>query len=139
MERRVFGFALLLVVLGAVSANAQSSKMLVSDIPFSFIVGDEVLPGGEYSIQAFNLNDRLLQLRDWKGHSLYIPISKSSKATADAKDKLVFHQVNGQYFLVSIWTADDSLGRVLPASRREREILAQGGQPVVKELKASAR
>ena len=138
MKRQVFGLAVLLVVLGAVSASAQSSRMLVSNIPFAFIVGDAALPAGEYSIQTVNLSGRQLLLRDWKGHSLYIPIQTSGKAVGEAKDKLVFHLVNGQYFLASIWTPDNSVGRVF-ASRHEREMIAQGGQPVVREVIASAR
>jgi hypothetical protein len=112
--------------------------MLVSNIPFSFIAGDVAMPAGEYSIQTVNLSNRQLLLRDWKGHALYIPVMTAGKAVGEAKDKLVFHQVNGQYFLASIWTPDNSIGRLFP-SRHEREMLAQGGQPVVREVMASTR
>jgi hypothetical protein len=136
MKRQVFGLAVLLFVLGAVSAKAQSPAML--NIPFGFVVGDVALPGGEYSIR-FDLSNRLLVLRDWKGHDLLFQVMIERKAVREEKDNVVFRQVNGQYFLTSIWTADNSLDHVLSLSRHEREMLARGGQPVSIELRASAR
>jgi hypothetical protein len=138
MKRQVFGLAVLLFVLGAVLANAQSSTVLVTNIPFGFIAGDVALPGGEYSIQ-FESSNRLMRLTDWKGHDLCFQVRTAGKAVREAKDNLVFHQVNGRYFLTSIWTADNSMDHVLSLSRHEREMLAQGGQPVLRELRAGTR
>jgi hypothetical protein len=138
VKRQVFGLTVLLFVLGAVLANAQSSTSLMSNIPFGFIVGDVALPAGEYIIQRYNSSTTLL-LTDRKSHTLYIPVMSVAKAVGVGNDKLVFHQVNGQYFLASIWTSDNYIGGVLFPPRHEREMLAQGGQPVVTELKARAR
>jgi hypothetical protein len=138
VKRQVFGLAVLLVVLGAVLANAQSSTLMVSNIPFDFIVGDVALPGGEYSILASDLNGKLL-LRNRKGYTLFISVMPAEKVVGEAENKLVFHQVNGQYFLASIWTADNPIGRALSPSHHERIMLAQGGQPVLRELRAGTR
>lgn len=142
MKRQVFGLAVLLVVLGAVFANAQSLG-LVSNIPFSFNVGDVALPAGEYCFEKTGVS-MTLRLSDSNRHSWFIPIGSESEAVVKANSELVFHHVNGQYFLASISmrTADNPINNsvfVPSRSRREREMLAQGAQPVAVELKASTR
>ncbi len=139
MRRQVFGIAVLLIFVGAVSGRAESSLAFASNIPFDFIVGNMVLPAGHYSlVQPVDTTNRLL-LRDAKGHTWFIPVKTTESALRVKEDRLEFHQFNGVYFLASMWTAGSSTGRVLYTSRREREMLAQGEQGITKRVLAKAR
>lgn len=123
MKRQVFGgFAVLLVVLGAVSVNAQPIvTSLKANIPFEFSVSDTVLPQGEYTIERFN--ERLV-LCDSNGHpSLFILAQRTGERPVEnTGSKLVFHKINGHYFLASIWTEDNPVGYELSTSRSERRM-----------------
>ena len=119
MKRQVFGFAVLLVVLGAVLVNAQPIvTSLKANIPFEFSISDKVLPQGEYTIKRFN--ERLV-LCDSNGRpSLFIQAEPTAERPVEnTASKLVFHKVNGHYFLASIWTEDNPVGYELSKSRSE--------------------
>ena len=103
-----------------VSAKAQSSTTVVSNIPFEFIVADKTLPAGEYRV------NRAL------GNALTISTTDSSAAASrltheiqpnkDKRARLVFHRYGDRYFLAEVWTGAGDVGRQLVKSRQERAI-----------------
>lgn len=123
MKRQVFSFAVLLIVFGAVSADAQFLPItsLKANIPFEFSVSGSVLPQGEYTI--VKSNERLL-LCDSNGRpSLFIQAQPTAeRPVGNTASKLVFYKVNGHYFLASIWTEDNPVGYELSISRSERRM-----------------
>ena len=139
MKRQLFGsFAVLLIVLCAVSANAQSIVYPMKvNVPFNFYVADKVLPQGEYTLSTVG-TARQVMLVGPQG-SIFLRTNQAESWPAKNADELVFHRVNNQYFLASIWTADNRLGHELFQSRHERELVAQAGKPTVRVLLASAR
>jgi hypothetical protein len=137
MKRLVFGvFAVLLLVVGAVSVNAQSgNRVPIFSVPFDFAIGNEILPKGEYMVSN---TQGLVRLRSQYGTGFAVTSPTARRGGKDANE-LVFHQINNQYFLASIWMGNDHEGLVLSASKHERELTAQVGKPVLRILTASAR
>jgi hypothetical protein len=109
------------LAMAVVSANAQSSRMVISNVPFEFVVGDTTLPAGEYRI------NRAL------GHALTIRTKDASDSASlltndiqPRKDRrqarLIFHRYGERYFLAEVWSGADSMGWQLLKSRQERAI-----------------
>ena len=103
-----------------VSAQAQSAKTVVSNVPFEFIVGDQTLPAGEYHINRSLGNALRIQTSD--------PAASASRLTNEIQSRnnkrarLVFHRYGERYFLAEVWTGAGDVGRQLLKSRQERAI-----------------
>jgi hypothetical protein len=114
----------LLLILTAVSVAAQSERSKITNIPFSFIVGEKTLPAGEYTVEP-NRRDYdkvcLVQSRDGHTSALFTTMPVRAKETQE-KTKFVFHKYGDQYFLSQIWTPGGNSGRELMMPRLEREV-----------------
>lgn len=137
MKRAVLGvFTVLVLVAAAAVVNGQSIVYpLKAKIPFDFIVGDTVLPQGEYIVSTLDANGEVI-LKGAKESVMCLTMRSGKHRNANA-DELVFHRLNGEYFLSSIWTAENPDGYQLFASRREREHVAAGNKPEVLAIAAS--
>jgi len=122
------------------SANAQSSRMVVADIPFDFNVGGKVLTAGEYTVKAFNANGDALAISNKQSNKTAIRLTLSIEAgRAPEQTKLVFHRYGQRYFLSEVWSAGERTGRMLHKSREERAIESQlAAIPSKSELASSA-
>ena len=138
MKRQLLGsLAVLLVVSCAVSANAQSIVYPIKvDVPFNFYVADKVLPQGQYTISTVGTADMVV-LTGPQG-SIFLSTNPAESSAEKNAAELVFHRLNNEYFLVSIWTTEN-FGYELLRSRHERALVAQAGKPSVRVLLASAR
>lgn len=122
------GIAMVMLVVGialttaAVSANAQSAKKVVTDVPFDFIVGDKTLSSGEYTLRttAAPENGLIIQNADGKSEGLRLTFPIFPKNNRGAR--LVFHKYGQRYFLAQVWTGAGDVGRHLMKSRQERAI-----------------
>jgi hypothetical protein len=116
-------FSLLLMVT-AVSVAAQSERSKITNIPFSFTVGEKTLPAGEYTVEP-NRRDYdkvwLVQSRDGHSSVLFTTMPVQASETQE-KTKFVFHKYGDQYFLSQIWTPGGNSGRELLMPRVEREL-----------------
>ena len=118
-----FTILTLVLLLTAVSVCAQSERSKVTNIPFSFIVGQKTLPAGEYTLEPNRKDSHnvwLIQRRDGRTSVLFTTMSVRSSESQD-KAKLIFHKYGDQYFLSQIWTPGSHSGRELLMSRMERE------------------
>lgn len=128
-----------LFVLGAVLVNAQSASHIVNaNIPFDFEVGNQILPKGEYTIKTDAMREAQAVLTGPHG-TTFVLVSQTEKRGGGHAYELVFNEVNNQYFLSTIWMGNDLNGRKLSVSRREREMTAQVGKPVLPIHIAAAR
>jgi hypothetical protein len=113
-----------LLVLTAVSVAAQSERSKVTNIPFSFIVGEKTLPAGKYTVEP-NRRDFdkvwLVQSRDGRTSALFTTMPVRASETQE-KTKFVFHKYGDQYFLSQIWTPGGNSGRELLMQALEREL-----------------
>jgi hypothetical protein len=114
----------LVLMLTAVSVCAQSQRSKVTKIPFSFIVGQKILPAGEYTLELNRKDSHnvwLIQHRDGRTSALFTTMLVRSSETQE-NAKLIFHKYGAQYFLSQIWTPGSHSGRELPMPRFEREL-----------------
>jgi hypothetical protein len=104
-----------------VSANAQTPKTVVSNVPFEFVVGDVTLAAGEYRINRPLGNALTIQAAD--SNSAASRLSNEIQPRTDKRHaRLVFRQYGDRYFLAEVWTGSDGIGRQLLKSRQERAI-----------------
>src|ERR1700687_4577413 len=111
-------------MLTAVAVSAQSERIRVINIPFSFIVGQKTLPAGEYTVEP-NRKDSdnvwLAQIREGHATALFTTMAVRASETQE-ETRLVFHKYGDQYFLSQIWTVGDATGRELLMPRLELEL-----------------
>ena len=128
MKREItnaFASLMLVLVLAAVTASAQSAKQMTANIPFQFTIGNQTLPAGEYTIRYINQdsgkNTLLIKSTDGR-NSRIVQMTPAQKSTPAEKASLVFNQYGDSYFLSEVWNAADQFGLSLPKSRAEREL-----------------
>ena len=120
----------MMVVLGglalAFAAAAQAQTALnykTFAVPFSFKVGDKVLPAGEYRITAEN---QVVRVQKTDGKEAAVTLTQRTRgANHNLSDaKLTFRRYGDQYYLSQVWLPD-SLGRELKKPRHEVTDIAQ--------------
>jgi len=115
----LLGLGLFFVVSG-VRAQENAVK---ANIPFDFVVGNQVLPAGEYLVTAQGSANEAILIRSTDSKSAAMTATLSCTSANPSKDtKLVFHTVGGRYFLSQIWTQGYSQGRELRKSSAEVEM-----------------
>ncbi len=123
------GLTMLLVVVAlafvsaVVSANAQSTRKIVADVPFEFVVGDQALPSGKYSVKAITASgDGLMIQSNNSKHCVMRLSNRIAPKGNNTEARLVFHRYGDRYFLSEIWSGEDQTGRQLLKSRQERAL-----------------
>ncbi|PYS92417.1 MAG: hypothetical protein DMF64_09030 [Acidobacteria bacterium] len=111
-----------LILAAAFAAQAQTTRPLVVNVPFDFVVGKKTLPAGQYTIKRLvRDNDKLLLVQSTDGRtaqSIQTSVVETNAATAAAQ--LKFHRYGDKYFLFQVWTPGTQTGRELPKSRLEQ-------------------
>ena len=111
----------IMLVLGAVvPAMAQYSGPMKVTVPFSFVVENDRMPAGDYTIERA-LNGRL-RIRNSDGRSLstFLAIPKQGKV-APEKAHFIFHRYGSEYFLATIWTPGQEVGWEILQGKLETE------------------
>jgi hypothetical protein len=109
--KRLFLAGLLAVSLGALLppavAHATTVKVLTSDVPFDFQVGDRTFKPGHY--QFVVLSPGRLAMRDARGHYVATITTRDRDMRAPViKTKLVFDTRKKRAQLVEIWIEENS-------------------------------
>jgi hypothetical protein len=113
------GLGLLIAVSGA---QAQGTRVK-ANIPFDFVVGNQVLSAGEYMVASEGSTNQVLVIRSNDRKTAILALTNSCSSSKPSETtKLVFHRLAGRYFLSQIWAAGNSGGRELPASRLEVQL-----------------
>ena len=115
----LLGIMTLAMVTAVASANGQSLTSK-ANVPFEFIVGDQNLPAGAYTVSAVTSGGEALCIsgRGSKDSVMRLTIPASGKAN---HSKLVFHRYGQRYFLAEVWSTSTD-GRELTKSRQEQAI-----------------
>jgi hypothetical protein len=114
MKRHTHILLAIIVLAGAftVSALAQtaSAQIAVANIPFSFNVGNKILPAGKYTVTVVNpASDRkILQIRSAKGRSSAMIQTNSVTGNTSDDAKLVFQRYGDRYFFAQAQMAGES-------------------------------
>jgi hypothetical protein len=115
----LFGLGLFFAISG-VQAQENGIK---ANVPFDFVVGNQVLPAGEYLVTAQGSGNQAILIRSTDRKSTAMTITFSCTSASPSKDtKLVFHTLGGRYFLSQVWAQGYSQGRELRKSSAEIEM-----------------
>jgi hypothetical protein len=119
---------LAVVLLGAPASYAQSpaGARPVWDVPFDFVVGDQTLPAGQYTVQH-GVTPGTVLVRSLDGQTSHFRIANTIQA-GNSKDQstLVFNRYGSQNFLARVWVAGRGDGVELKQSKVEREMARRG-------------
>ena len=123
MRPAFLGLGLLL----AVSAAQAQEPRVKANIPFDFVVGDRVMPAGEYQVDKIDESGHAIAIlsEDRKANALVVT-SACATSGPSKSSKLVFHAISGRYFLSQVWTEGYSQGRQLRESKAEIELAKNG-------------
>jgi hypothetical protein len=125
MRTALLGLGLLFAVSG-VQAQQNGVK---ANIPFDFVVGNQVLPAGEYVVAPQGATNQAILIRSTDNKNAVLSVTSScSSGRPSTQTKLVFHTLGGRYFLSQIWAQGYDQGRELRKSSAEVE-MAKNHQP----------
>jgi hypothetical protein len=114
------------------SAHAQAAHAPVkAHVPFSFAVGRELMPAGDYVISFVSTQADLqtIVIKSADGRTARI-VRMTSTQTSESRDegRLIFNRYGSQHFLSQVWEPAERTGLVMRRSRAEREVeVANGG------------
>lgn len=115
-------------MLAASAALAQSSADFKVNVPFSFIVGNQTLHAGQYTVNELGVQGAVvIKCSGCKGAAIAIGPALHSIVGRN-EGRLVFHQYGNTYFLAEVWSAGND-GRQLPMTSREHVIAARLAGP----------
>ncbi|MGB9202657.1 MAG: hypothetical protein WCB94_01655 [Terriglobales bacterium] len=131
MKRNLAGVAVaMLLVLGAVvPAMAQYSGPIKVTVPFNFVVENDRMPAGDYTIQRVATGRLRIESNDMHTAASFLAIPKQGKVTAE-KAHFIFHRYGGEYFLATIWTPGQEVGWEVLQGKLETELARKGTSPV---------
>jgi hypothetical protein len=114
---RVFASLLLSVLMLGSALYAQNAERVIkANIPFDFVVGNEIFPAGRYSVAL--VGPVMLELRDSRGRALINVLTQSVQtlATSD-RPKLRFDNEGGQNVLTQVWQEGHEIGQQILRSK----------------------
>ena len=107
----------------AVSGVQAQENGVKADIPFDFVVGNQVMPAGEYLVTAQGSGNQVILVRSTDRKNAVMSLTFGcSLSTPSDQTKLVFHTLGGRYFLSQIWAQGYAQGRELRKSSAEIEM-----------------
>jgi hypothetical protein len=121
MRSAFLGLGLLL----AVSAAQAQDARLKANIPFDFVVGDRVMPAGEYIVGPAGSQGQGITISSGNRTDMTLTFACASSGPSKST-KLVFHALAGRYFLSQVWVEGYAQGRQLRESKAEIELAKNG-------------
>lgn len=125
----------LVALFAATAANAETTARF--EIPFQFIMGDKVLPAGDYVVKIDHATRRIDVTSNKASARLFLTANapRRTDGTVDM-GKLIFHQYGKVYVLRQMWRFGSSWGYELPASKVESEMAKRQGADATREIAA---
>ena len=114
-----------LAFMTALVSNAQSrGQQLRANIPFDFVVGDKVLPAGQYTVGTItSSSNEAIVVQSRNGRQNVMRLTKSVHGlTVHERGALTFYRgdVDKIYYLKDIWKSGAAEGRQLLPSKAQR-------------------
>ena len=105
-----------MLTLGPAAQAQRLERVIRTNIPFEFGVGNRIFPAGNYSVVS--TAPALLELRDSDGHTLVTVLTNSAEAhDTPVVPTLRFERKDGRYSLAEVWQEHDSIGQQLQPSK----------------------
>jgi hypothetical protein len=123
--KRISSIALMFagLVLTAGSALAQNNRAK-AEIPFSFTVGNRVMPAGTYEVSTLNSSNLTISFDNWSQKAHVMVLGQPDQENPDHANKLVFDRIGDQYFLHEIRSANSSMNLDVPPTKAEKRAKA---------------
>ncbi len=110
------------LVLGIVVPSlAQQSRTIKVNVPFNFIVENDRMPAGAYTIQRIAAGRLLVRRDDSKSAVSVLALPTQAKAAGD-ETRIVFRRYGNEYFLYRIWTPGLEVGWEIFQGKLETEL-----------------
>jgi hypothetical protein len=120
------GLGLLLVASGA---QAQETYVK-ANIPFDFVVGNQILAAGEYMVASEGATNQAIVIRSNDSKTAILSLTNSCTSSRPSENsKLVFHRLAGRYFLSQVWVEGNTSGRQVLRSKAEIEMAKNNVKP----------
>ncbi len=101
---------------------AQRTLTLRVNVPFNFVSEGKSFPAGEYEIYQLAAKSVVLRNMDTRSSVIENTVSEDIAPTASARNALVFHRIEGHYFLQRITMASPQVSQQLWESPMEVEL-----------------
>jgi hypothetical protein len=112
------------VLLSVTTASAETVGRF--QVPFQFLMGDKVLPAGDYKVKIDTANMKI-QLSSWEGSGSVNLTANTPHRAVTNTGKLVFHKYGRVLALREMWRSGANYGHELTTSKAEREIAERAG------------
>jgi hypothetical protein len=120
--------AMMLALGAVVPAMAQYSGPMKVTVPFNFVVENDRMQAGEYTIQRV-ANGRLrIASNDGRAAATFLAVAKQGKL-APEKAHFIFHRFGSEYFLATIWTPGQEVGWEVLQGKLETELASKKTSP----------
>jgi hypothetical protein len=120
---------MILVLALAVPTLAQHSGPMKVTVPFNFVIENDRLKAGDYTIERV-ANGRLrIRNHDGSASTIFLAIPAQGEVTPE-RAHFIFHRYGGQYFLAKIWTPGQETGWELLKGKLEMELARKKNMPI---------
>lgn len=128
MKKQIVTTAILvgcLIAVGVSSAQAQIISPVRANIPFSFFVGEKLLPAGEYTIREQVPGMMKIQRDDGKDAAFFITVGHQKSSSPKTSD-LVFNRYGNKTFLTRVEVEGNRDDAELVKSKLEKRAERKG-------------
>jgi hypothetical protein len=122
--------ATLSIVVGlSIAGFAALGNSVKANIPFDFMVGNKLLPAGEYTVSRGSATGTLM-IRGRENNKASVFLVQNTSGKVETKAKLVFNRYGQDHFLSQIWDGYTD-GNQVPKSKAERKAAKAGRDNIV--------
>jgi hypothetical protein len=119
--KNILAIALVLAsTLATAGTLSAQDHRIQANVPFSFTVGDQILPAGTYTIGSNPSTPDVLTLTNWEKNVNVITIGRANQSNPERANSLVFHKYGDRYFLSQIRSEGASVNVDLTATKAEK-------------------
>ena len=120
----------MIVVLAlAVPTFAQHSGPMKVTVPFNFVVENDRLKAGEYTIERIATGRLQIRNNDGSVSTIFLAMPAQGSVTPE-KVHFIFNHYGSEYFLAKIWTPGQETGWELLQGKLEMELAKKKTAPV---------
>jgi hypothetical protein len=112
-----------LLFLSSLMSAQTLTKRVVAKVPFDFVVGNKIMPAGEWVVSAGD-ND-ILAIQNFDARKSALSAATRGNENKNDRTSLVFERYAGQYLLSEIRIEGSALTYKLPVNRGDAEWSAQ--------------
>jgi opacity protein-like surface antigen len=106
-----------LISMGSARAHAQVVKF---NVPFDFVVENQVLPAGTYGVSQ--AGPKVILIRNQTGNSYAFITAYGADGRPGGDGMLIFNQYGKQYFLHEVLDSEMDMNLTVPTSKLEKRV-----------------